>query len=620
MAEDRVRTRRSEIRGGRKASVTATLFTRHETDGTSGEFVSAMRSYESNAVDDPFINAIGGNSSYALLSPDFPAYSLLKLPNESSTLRQCIDAMVTNINSFGYRMEYIGEKGQEDSPASQAEKARIVSLMETPNGEYTMTELRERSRRDKETFGYAFTEIGRDIAGRIVMMNHVPAHTVRMTAKLDELVPVDEYLERDGKLLKVRINKRFRRFVQQIGAKMVYFKEFGDPRKIDRKTGLVNDALQFSEEATEMYHHTLYSPGSPYGVPRWVGNLPAIRGTRESELCNLQFFQDNAIPAMAILVSGGALTGDTVGNLESHFTTARGRGSMHRVVVIEATGDADAAKVDGSIPPPKLEMKPLGNDRQKDGLFEKYEEANERKIRSSFRLPPLFVGRSEDYTHATADASMVMADAQVFGPERNKEDDLWNTQFLTVDHQPLQYWRMRTNPPRLVSADSVLTALNTLDDLGAITPNIAIGIANELFDLALTPIEQDWGNFPFPIVMQLCLNNNLKGIEQIEKIADLLEQQNGRENDAAELAKTALDTPKDARKPNPRGGGAAAKKPKADGAEAGPGKTQSAKSEAQDKVTWLFRTHAGRGNDMPAAYAHRARKRTRTNPPKMAVA
>ena len=51
----------------------------------------------------------------------------------------------------------------------------------------------------------------------------------------------------------------------------------------------------------------------------------------------------------------------------------------------------DAAKVDGSIPPPKLEMKPLGNDRQKDGLFEKYEEANERKALRLIARTPSFL-------------------------------------------------------------------------------------------------------------------------------------------------------------------------------------------------------------------------------------
>jgi capsid portal protein len=182
----RVMARRSSVRTSRKMDITGTLFQRNEDSGETGEYLRILRSYESKALVDPFVNLYSvGGGSMAIISPDFNPFSLIKLPNESSALRQCIDAMVTNIDSFGYRMEYIGEQKQEDSPAAIREKERIESLMEKPNGEYTVTELRERLRRDIETFGYGFIECGRDDKKQIVFLNQVPAHTIRMTAKLN---------------------------------------------------------------------------------------------------------------------------------------------------------------------------------------------------------------------------------------------------------------------------------------------------------------------------------------------------------------------------------------------------------------------------------------------------
>jgi PBSX family phage portal protein len=433
-------------------------------------------------------------------------------------------------------------------------------------------------------------------------------------------------LKRDGKLLKVTLHKQYRRFVQQVGSRLVYFKEFGDPRVIDPQTGLENTTLPLDAQATEIFHFSLYSPGSPYGIPRWIGNLPAIMGTRESELTNLQFFKDNAIPAMAILVSGGALTNDTINNIENHFTTSKGRGSMNRVMVLEAEGDPVAATVEGQVPPPRLDIKPLTSQRQTDGLFKDYEEANEKKIRASFRLPPLFVGRSDDYTHATADASMVMADAQVFGPERNKEDDIWNANFLSIDGMPLSFWRIRTNPPRLVSADSVLKALETLDDLGAVTPNIAIGIANELFDLALTPISTEWGNYPFPLVMQLALAGNLNGLQEIMILPDILERGQTREDKVTEQSGVPDDasqgapqnnSPKKEPKAPDTAKGPTVNKPQPKPAEQGAGSTSTSKARkaVADKLAYHFRSIAQRGNDIPDPMMYKTRKRQRSNAP-----
>jgi capsid portal protein len=101
------------------------------------------------------------------------------------------------------------------------------------------------------------------------------------------------------------VPRYFRRYAQISPGTLerVYFKEFGDPRIIDPKTGEVAPDLPFEEQATEIYMDAQYIPGHLYGVPKWIGILPAILGSREAEEVNLNFFRENAIPAMAVLVS-----------------------------------------------------------------------------------------------------------------------------------------------------------------------------------------------------------------------------------------------------------------------------------------------------------------------------
>ena len=40
--------------------------------------------------------------------------ALRRLPDQNNVLRQCIDAYVTNMDAFGYRLEYMGEEGKEE--------------------------------------------------------------------------------------------------------------------------------------------------------------------------------------------------------------------------------------------------------------------------------------------------------------------------------------------------------------------------------------------------------------------------------------------------------------------------------------------------------------------------
>jgi hypothetical protein len=88
----------------------------------------------------------------------------------------------------------------------------------------------------------------------------------------------------------VAARRRLRRYVQIQGSERVYFKSFGDPRVMSRSTGCVfpdTASLRAAQAgdgpATEMLHFAIHSPRSPYGVPRWVGTLLSVLGSRQME-------------------------------------------------------------------------------------------------------------------------------------------------------------------------------------------------------------------------------------------------------------------------------------------------------------------------------------------------
>jgi PBSX family phage portal protein len=501
------------------------LFNGKTDEPEESAYEQEMKSYASKQILDPFEKAYSTLSPGAIgtiMRPPYTPDALLRLPNMNNMLKQCIDAYVINIESFGTRFEYIGPETDDNKPGpeAEAELEQLQAFVDNPNGLYTMIELRQRLRRDIETFGYGFMEVGRDEQGNVDALYHVPAHTVRLLTRDSKAVPIEQTIVRGKKTVKKKRMINFRRYVQDVNGSKVYFKELGDPRIIDPASGKESPSIGFEDQATELVHVQLYSPGDVYGVPRWINQLASVLGSREAELVNLQFFKDNAIPAMAVLVSGGTLSAESVTEVKAKFTARRGVDNMNRVVVLEAVGDQESASEAGQTPAPRIDIKPLASERQSDGNFLEYNRDCAKAIRSSFRLPPIFVGLSDDMTHATAQSSLVITENQVFGPERNKLDDLFNQHLLLINGQQPKFWRMRSAAPRVTNPEDVSDALRNLNLFGAMSPNEATMIANELFDLKMPQSEDAWAKYPFDLVLAIAASGRLKGVEEIQGSPD----------------------------------------------------------------------------------------------------
>ena len=77
-----------------------------------------------------------------------------------------------------------------------------------------------------------------------------------------------------------------------------------------------------------------------------------------------------------------------------------------------------------------LHFEHLADAQLKDGLFLEYDRGTGKNTFVLPGLPPLFVGLSDDYTRATALESKRVAEAQVFGPERDYMDFVINNKIL----------------------------------------------------------------------------------------------------------------------------------------------------------------------------------------------
>jgi PBSX family phage portal protein len=492
---------------------------------------TSLKSFESNQIKDPFEGqyySIGlGEGESTIIEPPFSFSSLQKIPNENNIVKQCIDAMVTNIECTGYSLEYVGPDKQNESELAKKERSRIEEILEQPNADQNLIEVRKQLRTDLETFGNCFLEVVRNPAGEISALYHISCATMRVCKQEEESRLVEQKVLRNGEYVSIKRYKRFRRFVQKVGSKKVYFKEFGDDRDILWKTGQFSEqsrdgeASNESDLANEIIWFKIYAPGELYGLPRYINQLPAIKGSREAELVNLQFFKDNAVPALALLINGGTLTASAVNNLKEYLYAKVGREAINKILILEAKGDIEGASDDGKINRPEMSLQPLGQSRQSDELFQEYDDNNRKKVQSSFKLPDILIGRSSDYNRATSKEAIIMAEAQVFSPERNSIDEIINKKILLDEsNTPTRFWKVKSNPTRVVSPDQVSALVKTLDSVGGMTPNKAIELSNQFFGLEMDILNEEWGDYPFEIAKELAKKGELKGIDKLTEDVD----------------------------------------------------------------------------------------------------
>ena len=475
-------------------------------------------------LQDPFGNLYSANNiapEYKIIQPLHDPGRLILVSMQNSALNQCIDAYVVNIESYGYQLEYVGPIGEEKGKEQQAELTRLRSFLECPNGDKSLREVRENSRRDLERVGYRYFEISRDSNGVIGFFDHVPSPTMRKTIRDKEATPYKVQVpdpDGDGFISKT-FSKYFRRYVQiGFNGSKVYFKEFGDPRPIDPKDGKVNDNLAIEDQATEIFEHGLYMPGSAYGLPRWIGAIPDMLGMREAEMVNLNFFRENAIPAMVCLISGGLLTNESFDNVTNIINSARGRDAMNRILILEAAADDSSGTMDANPPTPRITMQPMNDARQSDGQFKDYQQGGARKVRSTMRLPAIYTGDTEEYSRATADSGQRVAENQVFSPERSMFDEFMNTRVLPTHN--IRYWRFKTMGPTVYDPDMIGNLIDKMAKHGGLTPNILVKIANQVFDVQIPAHEGEWGDIP--LVYALAMANQGIAIDGMEDLFSIV--------------------------------------------------------------------------------------------------
>jgi PBSX family phage portal protein len=294
----------------------------------------------------------------------------------------------------------------------------------------------------------------------------------------------------------VKRKKKFRKYRQIVGAKTVYFKEFGDPRVMDKRSGEYQTEgggeIETENEANELI---AFSIGSmPYGEVRWIGQVLTVDGSRRAEVLNNNYFRKGRHTPLMILVKGGTLTEESFEKLQLYMNEIEGESGQHSFLVLETdTIETNAAFTDEK--QPDIEIKDLAGILQKDELFQEYQENGRKKVQSAFLLPDLYVGYTTDFNRATAQTAMEVTEKQVFQPER--ESVAWIINNRLLNGYNFKYVEAYLKTPDITNPDDIQKILNITERAGGLTPNTAKEYTYEVLGKdGCEDYPAEWGDIP----------------------------------------------------------------------------------------------------------------------------
>lgn len=451
------------------------------------------------------------------LEPPLPLYGLEVMVDNSTILPQCIKAYRSNISGFGINVRY-KEGDQKDTPEAQAEWERTKDIINLLSVDEPASSVFENIIDQRETYGIGYAEIIRDNSGSVTQVIPIrDTPSVRMTRELEPFVPYSYFYKGQ----EITRKKMFRKFKQEVNGKVVYYKEFGDPRTMDLRSGTYSQSVPKAFRANEIL--AIRNGMKPYGKVRWIGQILGIDGARMAEMLNHNYFVNGRHTPMAIMISGGTLTDKSYAQLQKYMDDITGMNGQHAFMLIE-TESLDTG-FDGN--PASVQLVPLASILQKDELFQDYEDNTRKRVQSSFNLPDLYVGYTQDFNRATAQAAIEVTEKQVFQPERSSLAWIINNKLLNGYN--LQYCEVEFDGPDLTNPDDLFKILSVGERAGGLTPNMAHTLCNDALGKESEDYEGDWGNVPVVISNAQATQQMLAGAPLQESAQKTENAENGQE-------------------------------------------------------------------------------------------
>ena len=332
-----------------------------------------------------------GYGLFDVITPPWNLYELANYYDTSFANHAAIDAKVENIVGLGYdfqisdktmlRLEAVTED-QRQRARNRIERAKIElrDFLENLNDEDSFANTLMKFYTDVQATGNGYLEIGRTINGEIGYVGHIPATTMRVRRL------------KDG-------------YVQIIGNKIVYFRNFGATNP---------NPITDDPRPNEIIHYKEYSPlNTFYGIPDIMAAISSLHGDQLASQYNIDYFGNKGVPRYIVTLKGAKLSEEAEDKLFRFLQTSL-KGQSHRTLFIPLPGDTENNKVE-------FKMEPVENTVQ-EASFKEYRKQNRDDILIAHQVPLSKIGGGDAASIAAALAQDRTFKEQVSRPaQRNLE-------------------------------------------------------------------------------------------------------------------------------------------------------------------------------------------------------
>ena len=333
-----------------------------------------------------------GYGMFDVITPPWNLYELANYYDTSFANHAAIDAKVENIVCLGYDFEpsmrtLMALENNENTTAVDKARKRISRAkvemkdwLESLNQDESFEQIMTKFYTDVQATGNGYLEIGRKVNGEIGYIGHIPATTIRVRRL------------RDG-------------FVQIIGNKTVYFRNFGAKNP---------NPITTDNRPNEIIHYKEYSPlNTFYGVPDIMSAIGSLHGDQLASQYNIDYFTNKGVPRYIVTLKGAKLSSDAEDKMFRFLQTSL-KGQSHRTLYIPLPGDSDTNKVE-------FKMEPIENGTQ-EASFKEYRKQNRDDILIAHQVPLSKIGGGDASAIAAAMAQDRTFKEQVSRPaQRNLE-------------------------------------------------------------------------------------------------------------------------------------------------------------------------------------------------------
>lgn len=445
---------------------------------------SISKALDYNSSDISFIRISNGNTYgenvYKRIAPppisfDVWARTLLL----SSRLNRCCRTVARNVVGLGWdvlpKKEINKDTPQEILKAIEDEIEIVKEFFENANTDVPFTTLMYCIKQDQEVLGNGYLEIVRNGKGDMIELNAINPINMRVLKDRRGYVRINDngsftFFKRLG-ITEKEVIEKYEGAVNTILSKVSgrFVGEYINDDKTEREPTPI-----LPDKATELLHFKHYTTLDPYyGIPKYIASDLAITGTRLANKRNMNFFHNDAVPRMAVVVSNGELTTHSKEDVEQFFQQGKGVENSQRVLVIEGKKVGPGEQImegTGTSKGVNIQLVPLTVGINEDANHLKYIKENKEELREDFGLPQIYFS-STDINKASSNVSKKITDEQEFDPERKEYEFLINHKLLKPKPFDIKYVKLVFNRPDTVDLVEKGQFFSLMTRVAGLTPN-----------------------------------------------------------------------------------------------------------------------------------------------------